>query len=713
MLLTGQLVGCEKFRKESAQTVASASESAPGLPTRDPTIAMRTARLLELELRRDVQGVGPEFLASPHPEVRLRAARALARATSPDAFGSLSGLLRAAEPDVVGWAAYGIGMSCREGIDADRPLVARAMGLAVERVPLGLAQPSPWVEIPRAVGRCASPGAPVLLRDWLTSPKFDIQAVSLALGDLADKRGTLDISTARALLDIAGREEPSGRVAVYPLSRLPKIDAALSAPLVNLLRSALPTQNEERWFLLKVASRAVPDATVAQLLGKIAGNERSPFEQRVEALRSLGKQAGPGQRELGKFLAGLLKGEALTRGTGRDEPSLALVALEALGDRPTERAILTKLASLGSRERSLPVAVARRVVHLRCKAAEMLVGSRWSATPLAGCASVAAREAAIEGAAKIRAMGRSRWTTTTLTAWRRFATAEEHTLRVQAFEALRKHPEVAGQVRGDLVRALGSDAPGLVAVAAETLAETPTLARDSVKDGGEDDAIGARIVELLTLPLRDLETTTQVMRAAGALGLQPAIPPIESLCTERSEPPILAQAAASLERLTGSPRVCAGRLRAELPDEAKRLAKALHTITFQTDAGTLRVTLEPELAPTIVTRIVELARSGFYKGQVIHRVVPGFVTQIGSPMGDGYGGPFDRPSVPCETSPRTFGKLHVGVALAGRDTGSSQIFVTHAPTPHLDGKYAWIGTADGPWERAVVGDRIEEVLVVP
>ncbi|HWZ89800.1 MAG TPA: peptidylprolyl isomerase, partial [Polyangiaceae bacterium] len=85
--------------------------------------------------------------------------------------------------------------------------------------------------------------------------------------------------------------------------------------------------------------------------------------------------------------------------------------------------------------------------------------------------------------------------------------------------------------------------------------------------------------------------------------------------------------------------------------------------------------------------------------------VPGFVAQFGDPSGDGYGGD-DQPPLRCETSPVAFSPGSVGVALAGRDTGSSQLFVTLGRYPHLDGEYAWLGEAGPGWDRIAPGDRI-------
>jgi len=91
-------------------------------------------------------------------------------------------------------------------------------------------------------------------------------------------------------------------------------------------------------------------------------------------------------------------------------------------------------------------------------------------------------------------------------------------------------------------------------------------------------------------------------------------------------------------------------------------------------------------------------------------VVPGFVTQFGSPTADGFG-PVDRSALPCETSPLPFSPMTVGVALAGRDTGSTQLFVTLATLPRLDGQYAWLGTASGPWGALVAGDVIRKATL--
>ncbi|RMG94912.1 MAG: hypothetical protein D6705_14940 [Deltaproteobacteria bacterium] len=132
-----------------------------------------------------------------------------------------------------------------------------------------------------------------------------------------------------------------------------------------------------------------------------------------------------------------------------------------------------------------------------------------------------------------------------------------------------------------------------------------------------------------------------------------------------------------------------------------------------TDAGTFEVELSPAVAPMNVANLWNLAREGFFDGLAFHRVVPGFVVQGGDPRGDGYGGP--GYVVPCEWSNVVYARGSVGMALAGKDTGGSQFFVTHVPTPHLEGRYTWVGRVTRGLEvvdRILPGDRMRTVRAV-
>lgn len=118
-----------------------------------------------------------------------------------------------------------------------------------------------------------------------------------------------------------------------------------------------------------------------------------------------------------------------------------------------------------------------------------------------------------------------------------------------------------------------------------------------------------------------------------------------------------------------------------------RVLKDNHKIIIQTTKGNIVLKLHPEAAPATVTQFVHLAKAKYYDNKPFHRVVPNFVVQGGCSRGDGYSG-FDV-TVVSEFSPKV--RYHdegwVGMASAGKDTESTQFFITHAPTPHLDDNY--------------------------
>jgi len=119
-----------------------------------------------------------------------------------------------------------------------------------------------------------------------------------------------------------------------------------------------------------------------------------------------------------------------------------------------------------------------------------------------------------------------------------------------------------------------------------------------------------------------------------------------------------------------------------------RVGKRVRAVVTTTK-GSFTMELLPNEAPLTVDNFVQLARRGYFKGIVFHRVVPNFVIQAGDPRGDGNGGP--GYAIRCEINEVPFEQAAVGMALSGKDTGGSQWFVTHAPQPHLDGGYTVFG----------------------
>ena len=133
-----------------------------------------------------------------------------------------------------------------------------------------------------------------------------------------------------------------------------------------------------------------------------------------------------------------------------------------------------------------------------------------------------------------------------------------------------------------------------------------------------------------------------------------------------------------------------------------------------TSEGVMRFDLFFKQAPGTVANFIHLADSGFYKGKIFHRIIQGFMTQGGDPVGDGTGGP--GYVIADEISPAM--KHEAGtlsMANAGPNTAGSQFFICHMPQPHLDGRHAIFGKILSGFDvatRIEKGDPILDVKIL-
>ena len=109
------------------------------------------------------------------------------------------------------------------------------------------------------------------------------------------------------------------------------------------------------------------------------------------------------------------------------------------------------------------------------------------------------------------------------------------------------------------------------------------------------------------------------------------------------------------------------------------------------NGGTVVIQMRPDLAPSHVARIQELARRGFYNGLTFHRVIPGFMAQGGDPKGTGEGGS-DLPDLKAEFPNMPFLRGPVALARAKDDnSANSQFFIMFIPNASLERNYTVFG----------------------
>jgi cyclophilin family peptidyl-prolyl cis-trans isomerase len=145
---------------------------------------------------------------------------------------------------------------------------------------------------------------------------------------------------------------------------------------------------------------------------------------------------------------------------------------------------------------------------------------------------------------------------------------------------------------------------------------------------------------------------------------------------------------------------------------ATRARMVLRAVRKDGPERAVELRLFPDDAPASVGRFSTLARAGYYNGLTIHRVVPNFVVQGGSPGANEYAGdgPFMRDEL---WRPNVRGTL--GVSTRGRDTGDAQFFINLLDNPRLDADYtvfAEVAAGMDVVDQVLEGDVIERVEIL-
>ena len=576
-----------------------------------------------------------------------------------------------------------------------------------------------------ALGRIQNPGSVPGLASALEDKTPAVRReAAFALGLVGD-------STASSALELRLKPEVDTTVRETIVTALGMIGARSAGPAIA--RSLRAPHATERWAAALAAGRA-RDSSLVEPLAAAAKDARPEMRWRVAyALGRIGDREGAAAlRKLSTDKVDIVRYSA-ARALGDVGDSAAAPRLVALLADPSWRVRVNAAHALGTLQarrdaRSLRPLLKDSSPHVRWEAALALGAIRDSAAVLSLTAALQdSASGVVQGAAMAL-------------------------LLIEGERAISKvAPAIdllPGFLRSGLIEALGP-VPGPLAL--EMLLSRAKEPTDAPQAAGAasglarrpgDAAVSIPVLRSLLQGERDYTVLCSAMEALGALGDSGSVPVLRSFLTRSGKPDdadIRSSAVTALAALKTASALEA--LRGSLHDPERRIREASATAlgfppdsamagpapalrvepipaspatsaTVETDRGTVRIALDAGHAPRTVENFARLARSGYFDGLAFHRVVPNFVVQDGCPRGDGWGGP--GYAIPCEYNALPYEVGTVGMALAGKDTGGSQWFITLSPQPRLEGRYTVFGKVlqgIDVVERIMPGDRILRVTV--
>ena len=638
----------------------------------------KLARILAAEDRRDLTTGVKLGLADSDRSVRRRAALAAGRIGDAGAVPALIPLLQDSELEVRQMAAFALGL-IGEPLAVD-PLLAAlkdpepvVRGRAAEALgQIGDARAAP--AIAQMVVGALPPKAPLVTVRGddpasLTDPWLEPRLGVFALARLKDAR------SAQAALLLAGKPRFDWWAATWTAMRLE--NPALRPLLVAAVTS---TDALSRAYGARGLGALKDPADLDTLLPLLRDRDETVVVNAVRAVALLGEaRAVPPVSALLRSPSSVLRVEAL----------------KALSVLPPDRGLRERvIAEVGSPEPWMRAAALQALARMEREDFALVLANldpdpAWFVRAgLAAALAIAGDEAS---QARLLAM------------------LKDEDVRVLPYvlEALRqaRGPDSVDTLRRHLdhpdfaVRMAAADQLAALKVTGLSEALAASLARAK-----GDVEMDARL---------SLVTLLAIQKDARAAAL------LREIASGDSARPVRERAARELRALGETPpapgpepvtRPALDYLEALAPYEAAAGSVYTPRVFLQMKQGRVEIHLNVVEAPLMSATFLDLARRGYFDGLTFHRVVPGFVVQGGDPRGDGNGGPGF--ALRDEIGQRPYGRGVVGMALSGKDTGGSQLFITLAPAPHLDGRYTvfgWVASGMDVVDKIRPGDVIEKV----
>jgi cyclophilin family peptidyl-prolyl cis-trans isomerase len=662
--------------------VALLGAARPAPPPAPPSRLEKMGRILALEDRRTVgEGELPALLRDDDRGVRRRAALAAGRIGDAVIVPALVELMEDPEPEVRQMTAFALGLvGDKQAVARLTVALADPVGVVRGRAAEALGRiggPGVAGAVARMAAAATPEGAPVLTirgddPGSPTDPWLELRLGLFALARLKDARA------AESVLLRAGRARYDWWAATWTAMRIesPSLKPAL-------LAAAASTDALSRAFAARGLG-AIKDQDSVDLLSRMA---RDPDQTvAVNALRALGA-------------IGDARGVAAASGALRSPDATVMgEALRALAALPPDRSLRDRIVSLVGHPEAWIRAAALQALARMDREELALVLSGLDPDP-----------AWMVRAGLAAALGQP---------------GDERAVSLLFSMLKDKDARVVPAVLEALVKARGPDA-------ADTLArylQHPDFAvRSAAAKGLADLKATGRSAALAaayraSLPDADLDAR---LEQVGALAVQKDAAARATLLEAAGHDPsrVVRERAAAALRALGAEAPAPGPDAIDRPLFDYREAMAPYDprpdvpvytprAILHTRYGTIEIHLNVVEAPLTSASFMDLARRGFYDGLTFHRVVPGFVIQGGDPRGDSNGGP--GYTIRCEIGERPYGRGTVGMALSGKDTGGSQFFITHTPTPHLDGGYTvfgWVAEGMDVVDKIRPGDVIDRVEI--
>ncbi len=624
------------------------------------------AALEALEDARDPSAPGLQTAATdPDPTVRARAALAFGRILDPALVDPLLVLLDDADPGVRRQAAWSLGqfgfLPAPCGREAEIALRLRPL----------LRDPSALLRATaaEALGKVAGPDAPALATPALDDPAPSVRA-----------EAALACFRWRQALRMQGRT-----------GDLPALPGRALDALLALTADADP---EVRWRAIYAFAR-VPDY---RAIGTLAARITDPHPwARLFAIRGLT----------------VVKAASTA-------PAIAAAAHDA--EHAVRLEAVSALVTLG-RVDLVPAAAAQdpswavRAAAAAAGRPDLLDALDLDPSPVVRAAVLAARAKADPNAARDRmtaALRDSHWVL------REAAVAAAAALGADALPLLESaRADVDERVRAAAIEAAGGipdpRAFALIrsALAADGLAERGT-AVDVLTRRAEPEAWDLLVRTYdACLDHRWNEVRESIADGVKESKADGAVEFLRRIASADPAPAVRAKAIAALKsRRQDAPAEGPRPPLTHSPHQTLRFPKNPRVV-LETPRGRIVLECFAQDAPVHTANFVGLIRAGTYDGLDFHRVVSNFVIQGGDPQRTGWG---DAGwALRAEINERRYERGALGMPRsAGFDTGGCQIFVTHIPTPHLDGLYTVFGRVVEGFEvvdRIERGDRIERARV--